>query len=88
MKTRGYTSVSILLVPICDSLAHDIKHLNGIIVGSPGVFTNVVESHFAADYPTALLKLMYLSDMCIMARKVLFDRLPTNINCISIHCEP
>jgi len=54
MKTRGFTSVSSFLVAMCDSWAHHIKHLSGIILGSRGVFTEPVESRFAADNATAV----------------------------------
>jgi hypothetical protein len=67
---------------MCGSRTHDIKHLTGIILGSRGVFTELVESLFAADNATALFKLAYDSHMCILARKVMFDKLRTELNCI------
>ena len=79
MKTRGFTSVSIFLVAMCDSRVHDIKHLTGIMHGSRGVFTELVESLFAADNATALFKLTYDSHMCILAQKVTFDKLWTEL---------
>jgi hypothetical protein len=87
MKTRGFTSVSSFLVAMCDSRAHDIKHLTGIMLGSRGVFTELVESLFAADNATALFKLTYDSHMCILARKVTFDKLRTELDCIGKHRE-
>jgi len=64
MKTRGLTSVSSFLEAMCDSRVHDIKHLTGIMLGSHGVFTKLVESLFAADNAIALFKLMHDSHMC------------------------
>ncbi|KAF8245011.1 hypothetical protein K440DRAFT_646624 [Wilcoxina mikolae CBS 423.85] len=72
---------------MCDSRAHDIKHLTGIMLGSRGVFIELVESLFAADNATALFKLTYDSHMCILARKVTFDKLRTELDCIGKHRE-
>jgi len=87
MKTRGITSVSSFLVAMCDSREHNIKHLTGIMLAFQGVFTELVESLFAADNATALFKLTYDSEMCILARKVTFDKLRPELNCISKHHE-
>jgi len=65
METHGFTSVSRFLVAMCDSRAHDIKHLTGMMLGSRGVFTELVESIFAADDATALFKLTYDSHVYI-----------------------
>ena len=82
MKTRGFTSVSSFVVAMCDSWAHDINHLTGIMLRSRGVFTELVESPFAAGNATALFKLTYDSHICILARKVTFDKLRTELDCI------
>jgi len=87
MKTRGFTSVSSFLVAMCDSWAHDIKYVTGIMPRSQGVFTELVESLFAANDATALFKLTYDSHMGILAPKVTFDKLQTELDGISKHCE-
>jgi len=87
MKMHGFTSVSSFLVAMCDSRVHDIKHLTGMMLGSRGVFTQLVESLFAADNTTALYKLTFDSHMCILARKVTFDKLRTELDCIGKHHE-
>jgi len=87
MKTHGFTSVSSFLVAMCDFQAPDIKHLTGIMLGSQSVFTELVESLFAADNATALFKLTYDSHICILALKVTFDKLRTELNCIGKHRE-
>jgi len=85
MKTCGFTSVSSFLVAMCDCSAHDIKHLTGIMLGSRGVFPELVESLFAAGNTKALFKLPYDSHMGILARKVTFDKLRTELDCIGKH---
>jgi hypothetical protein len=87
MKTHGFMSVSRIFVAMCDSQAHDIKHLTGMIIRSRGVFTELVESLFAADNATALFKLTYNFHMCIFAWKVTFDKLKTELDCIGKHRE-
>jgi len=85
MKTRGFTSVSSFLVAMWDSRAHNIKHLTRIMLGSWGVFTKLLELLFAADNTTALFKLTYDSYICILGRKVTFNSLQTELDCISEH---
>jgi len=85
MKTRGFTSVSSFLVAMCDSWAHNIKHLTGIMLGLWGAFTELVESLPEAGNATALFKLTYDSHMCILARKVMFNKLWTELDWISKH---
>jgi len=87
MMMHSFMSVSSFLVAMCDSPAQDTKHLTGIMLGSWGVFTELVESLFAVDNATAFCKLMYDSHMCIVARKVTFDKLQTKVHCISEDCE-
>ena len=72
---------------MCESRAHDIKHLTGSMLGPWGVFTELVESLFAGDNATALFELMYDSHMCILARKVTFYKLRTKPDCIRKHRE-
>jgi len=85
MKMHGFTSVSSFLVAMCDSRTHNIKHLTGIMLGSRGGFTKLVESLFAADNATVLFKSTYDSHMCILARKVTFVKLRTKLDCIGKH---
>jgi len=76
MKTCGCTSVASFLVAMCDSWVHDIKHLTGIMLGSWGLATNLVEWLFAADNATPLFKLTYDSHMYILTRKIDVQQAP------------
>jgi len=87
MKMTGFTSVSIFLGAMSDSRAHNIEYLTGIMLGSRGVFTELVELLFATANATALFKLTYDSHMCILACKVTFDKLWTELDCIGKHRE-
>ena len=87
MKMHGFTLVSSLLVAMCDSRAHDIKYLAGRILGSWGVFTELVELLFVTDNATALFKLKYDSHMCILNRQVTIDKFQAELDCISKHRE-
>jgi hypothetical protein len=65
-----------------DSRPQDIKDLTGIMLRSRGVVTKLVESLVAADNPIALFKLTYDSHMGILAQKVMFNQLWTELDCM------
>jgi len=72
---------------MCDSQTHNIKDLTGIMLCSWGVFTKLVESLFAANHTKSLFGLTYDSHMRILAQKVTFNKLQTELDCIGKHHE-
>jgi hypothetical protein len=82
LKTCGFTSVSSILVALCDSREHDTKYVTGIIVGIQGAFTEQVELLIVAGNAAVIFKSTYDSEMGIVASKVPFNKLWTDYDCI------
>ncbi|KAF8243564.1 hypothetical protein K440DRAFT_637227 [Wilcoxina mikolae CBS 423.85] len=87
MKTHGCTSPSNFLRAMCTSREPDIKQITCIMLGSRGVFLELVDKLFASHDAASIFQLTYESPMCQLALRVILKKLTDKLNQISRHRE-
>ncbi|KAF8247293.1 hypothetical protein K440DRAFT_643938 [Wilcoxina mikolae CBS 423.85] len=85
MKTCGFTSPSNFLRAMCESREPDIKQITGLMLGSHGVFSELVDKLFASHDAASIFQLTYESPMCQLALRVILKKLTNELNQIGGH---
>ncbi|KAF8251455.1 hypothetical protein K440DRAFT_637979 [Wilcoxina mikolae CBS 423.85] len=85
MKTRGFTSPLNFLHAMCESREPDIKQITDIMLGSRGIFSELVDKPFASHDAVSIFQLTYESPMCQLALRVILKKLTDELNQIGWH---